>query len=154
MRYTEAKELAIQAHYGQVRRYTGEPYVNHPIAVAEIVSSITDDEDMIIAALLHDTVEDTDIGIDIIIARFGTRVGNLVTDVTNVSHPSHGNRAIRKSIDRNHLKQAHPDAKTIKLADLIDNTQSIAELDRNLQKFIWLKTSTLTGFKAGSPYPI
>ena len=69
MRYTEAKELAIQAHYGQVRRYTGEPYVNHPIAVADLIASITDDEDMIIAALLHDTVEDTEIGIDIAVTR-------------------------------------------------------------------------------------
>ena len=55
----EAYEFATAAHEGQVRKYTGEPYVNHPFAVAESVADHVDDKVAIAAAVLHDTVEDT-----------------------------------------------------------------------------------------------
>ena len=53
-----ALEFAKKAHEGHKRKYTGEPYVNHPIAVAKIVASVTKDQEMLAAALLHDTIED------------------------------------------------------------------------------------------------
>lgn len=125
------KALTFQrwAHEGQKRKYTGEPYANHPIAVATIVAEVTNDADMICAALLHDTVEDTDVQLGDILEHFGVRVYRLVFDLTDCSKRKHGTRAQRKEIDREFISMASADAKTIKLADLIDNTRSICEHD-------------------------
>ncbi len=125
-----AYRFAADAHTGQVRKYTGEPYVTHPVAVAKIVASVTDDCNMICAALLHDVIEDTPVTYkDIVSAGFGRDIGMLVLDLTDVSHPLDGNRKVRKFLDRVHTSLACRDAKTIKLADLIDNTSSITACD-------------------------
>lgn len=113
----------------QLRKYTGEPYINHPIEVAGIVRSVPHDEAMVLAALLHDTIEDTETTIDEIHAEFGSDVADLVGWLTDVSKSFDGNRAIRKAIDREHTSQAPARAKTIKLADLISNSHSILEYD-------------------------
>lgn len=84
---------------------------------------------MICAAWLHDTVEDTPATLDEVERVFGFEVAALVEMLTDVSKPSDGNRAVRKAIDREHTAKASPQAKTIKLADLIDNTRSITEHD-------------------------
>lgn len=125
----DAAAFAIEAHGDQKRKYTGEPYVMHCFEVARLVATRTTDETMIAAALLHDTVEDTDTSRDDIENRFGARVADLVHWLSDLSTPSCGNRATRKAIDRAHIAAAPPDAKTIKLADLISNTRSIAEHD-------------------------
>ncbi len=130
-----AYEFAADAHAGQVRKYTGEPYVTHPVAVAKIVASVTSDCNMICAALLHDVIEDTPVTYkDIVSAGFGRDVGMLVLDLTDVSHPLDGNRKVRKFLDRVHTSLACRDAKTIKLADLIDNTSSITACDPKFAK--------------------
>jgi (p)ppGpp synthase/HD superfamily hydrolase len=126
---TAALEFATKAHIDQKRKYTGEPYIHHPIAVAQIVRSVPHTEEMIAAAYLHDVVEDCGVTLDAIAERFGERVANLVAALTDISKPSDGNRAERKRIDREHLAQASSDAKTVKLADLIDNAASILERD-------------------------
>lgn len=126
---TKAREFAAQAHAGQKRKYSGQPYIVHPIAVAELVATVTEDQEVIAAALLHDTVEDTPVTIDEIEARFGPRVAALVSDLTDVSRKEDGNRAARRAIDRAHTALASPDAKTIKLCDLIDNTRTIVRDD-------------------------
>ena len=126
---TKAREFATQAHVGQKRKYSGQPYIVHPIAVAELVATVTEDQEVIAAALLHDTVEDTPVTIDEIEARFGPRVASLVSDLTDVSRKEDGNRAARRAIDRAHTALASPDAKTIKLCDLIDNTRTIVRDD-------------------------
>jgi len=133
-RISEAIILASTAHKGQVRKYTEEPYIAHPFAVAGLVASVSFDEDMIIAALLHDVVEDTDVSIDMIEDMFGHLVAGMVSDLTDVSKPEDGNRAKRKKIDRLHTATASPKAKTIKLADLIDNTKTITVYDPNFAK--------------------
>ena len=58
-RYSKALEFAKEAHKGIVRKTSDTPYITHPIEVAEIVAQMSSDEDVIIAALLHDVVEDT-----------------------------------------------------------------------------------------------
>lgn len=126
---TKAREFATQAHAGQKRKYSGQPYIVHPIAVAELVATVTEDQEVIAAALLHDTVEDTPVTIDEIEACFGPRVAALVSDLTDVSRKEDGNRAARRAIDRAHTALASPDAKTIKLCDLIDNTRTIVRDD-------------------------
>jgi len=130
-----AYRFAKEAHGTQVRKYTDEPYITHPVAVAKIVASVTGDCEMISAALLHDVIEDTSVGYnDIVNAGFGKRIANYVLDLTDVSVPEDGNRAYRKKLDRLHLASVSSNAKTIKLADLIHNTSSILEHDRNFAK--------------------
>lgn len=80
---TAAYELANDAHKG-VKRSSGEPYITHPIAVADILLDFCMDTDTICAALLHDVVEDTDVQLDTIRKRFGEDVANLVDGVTKI----------------------------------------------------------------------
>jgi len=126
-----AISYAVQAHMGQDRKYSKIPYIAHPINVMQIVRSVTDDEAILTAAVLHDVVEDTSTTIEEIYSEFGDRVGNLVADLTDVSKPEDGNRAYRKTLDREHTAAAHADAKTVKLADLIHNAESIIASDPN-----------------------
>jgi len=126
--------FATQAHAGQTRKYTGEPYVNHPVEVMQLVSTVTDDPEILAAAVLHDVVEDTPATIMNIRIGFSPRVAELVDDLTDVSRPEDGNRATRKELDRQHTAKASPDAKTIKLADLISNSRSIMKDDPNFAK--------------------
>ncbi len=79
----EALAFSKESHKLQVRK-SGEPYVVHPIVVAAIVVSITNDESMAIAALLHDVVEDTDVTIEEIQERFGADVAHLVSGLTKI----------------------------------------------------------------------
>lgn len=75
----KATRFATQAHEGQLRKGTTRPYIVHPLEVAEIVSTITDEEDVIVAALLHDTVEDCEGVTEAVIRReFGAHVASIV----------------------------------------------------------------------------
>lgn len=126
---------ATLAHEGQVRKYTGEPYIEHPLEVARMVAKcqhIT--PEMMAAAVLHDVVEDCHVPLQEIDRVFGINVYRLVESLTDVSRPEDGNRAARKQIDWVHTEQACPDAKTIKLADLISNTRSIVAHDPGFAK--------------------
>ena len=122
-------EFATAAHGDQKRKYTGEPYITHPIAVAEIVKTVPHTDEMIAAALLHDVVEDTHVTLDQIEDNFGEKVAELVGWLTDISRPEDGNRRFRKSLDRDHSANAPAEAQTIKLADLIHNTESIEKND-------------------------
>lgn len=131
---TKAFNFAAEAHKGQTRKYTGEPYISHPYAVARMILEIDGDENMVIAALLHDTVEDTPVTLEQISFIFGEDVAMLVEFLTDVSHADDGVRVHRKEIDRQHTAKACSRAKTIKLADLIHNTQSIVEHGKGFAK--------------------
>ncbi len=80
---SQALELAKKAHDGQLRR-SGEPYIIHPILVASIVASITEDEAMVIAALMHDLVEDTSCTTEQITESYGHDVAHLVEGMTKI----------------------------------------------------------------------
>lgn len=147
----DALAFAVSAHRGQDRKYTGLPYVTHPIAVMEIVQTVEHTEEMLIAALLHDVVEDTDIGLTAIQNKFGIEVALLVEQLTDISKPSDGNRAIRKAIDRKRLLESSNEAKTIKLADLIHNSSSIVRYDPEFAKvYMKEKELLLHALKCGS----
>lgn len=126
-----ARRYATQAHAetGQRRKYTDELYIVHPAAVVELVRSITDNPVMLAAAWLHDTVEDTATTLNDIQTHFGDEVAKLVEMLTNTAPQSAKNRAARKVADFRHTAQASPEAQTIKLADIIDNTRSIVRFD-------------------------
>lgn len=147
-----ALSFAVKAHAGQIRKYTGEPYIVHPIAVADIVRTVAHDEAMIAAALLHDVVEDCGVPFVDILDAFGRDVSDLVSWLTDVSRPSDGNRAARKAIDREHIAKAPARAQTIKLADLIDNTKTIVDRDPNFARvYIREKESLLDVLTLADP---
>lgn len=126
----KASVVARISHAGQVRKYTGEPYIEHPKRVAEIIESLYPASyEMLAAAWLHDTVEDTAVEIDDIRILFGDAVADLVGWLTDASKPEDGNRKVRKQIDLEHIAKAPWPAKAVKLADLIDNTGSIVQYD-------------------------
>lgn len=133
-------EYAKAAHeeVNQKRKYTDEPYIVHPLAVARIVQSLGLSEEAVAAALLHDVVEDTNRTLAEIYDNFGKRVGDLVEMLTDISTLSDGNRAVRKEIDRQHTAKADYEGKTIKLADGLDNSTSIIQYGGGFA-YKWMK---------------
>jgi len=127
----KAKQFATTAHkrINHLRKYNNQPYTVHLSTVANIVASVTDDEEMIAAAWLHDVVEDTPATLYDVEKEFGTSIAELVENLTDISKPGDGNRQIRKTIDKQHIARASQRAKTIKLADLIDNANDICRHD-------------------------
>lgn len=123
-----AVEFATAKHGCQARKFTGEPYMGHPLAVAEIVKAIGGSEEMIAAAVLHDTIEDTDATEAEVRAEFGERIAKLVVELTNVYRSgTGGSRAYRKAKEAERLAKVSPEAQTIKVADLIHNGATVAE---------------------------
>ncbi len=142
-----ARDFGSHAHrrIDQTRKYTHQPYEVHLKAVAKLLGEVTDDPEVIAAAWLHDTVEDTEATLEDIRAEFGDRVARLVGELTDVSKPSDGNRAVRKAIDRAHLAGASPEAKTVKLADLIDNCRDICTHDKGFCRVFLGEMAALLG---------
>lgn len=128
--YTEVLIFAAKAHDTQLRKYTKAPYITHPVAVAQMVHSFGGTDEMVAAALLHDTVEDTDVTIGAIEFNFGPQIAELVIWLTDDASIV-GNRAFRKTAALQRLASAPAEAQTVKVADLIDNTYSIVEHDSN-----------------------
>lgn len=148
--------FAALAHAGQMRKYSVLPYVVHPIEVMTILvekSSLPVSEDMMVAAVLHDVVEDTSVSIDTIVRRFGQGVGLLVHELTDqFTAGSGGNRAERKAKEAERLGKISGQAQTIKYADLIANTSSIVEHDPGFaRKYLEEKERVLHLMAAGDP---
>lgn len=144
---TKAEVFARAAHgaIDQRRKYDGSAYVNHCAEVASILVRYAQwpvSQEQIAAAWLHDTVEDTRITLDDIRDVFGAEVELLVEALTDVSRPEDGPRRIRKEKDRQHTAESSPDAKSVKLADLISNSISIAEHDPDFAR-VYLKEKAL-----------
>ena len=141
----KAQIYASAAHgaVGQKRKYTGEPYIVHPCEVVMILSLAgVFNPHVLAAAWLHDVLEDTLVERQALLSVFGLTVLRLVEQLTDQSRPEDGNREARKRIDRGHTALAHPEAKTIKLADLISNTRSIVEHDPAFAR-VYLKEKAL-----------
>jgi (p)ppGpp synthase/HD superfamily hydrolase len=144
--YEKAKQFAIDAHgsINQMRKYTNEPYHVHVLAVAELVSTKTDDVEVLAAACLHDVLEDVapfkpEYGMATIHREFGKRVLQLVVELTDVytkeNYPDL-NRAKRKKLEAERLAQVSEEAKIIKRADLYDNNKTL--MGTNFEK-VWLE---------------
>lgn len=125
----EAYMFAAAAHAGQVRKYTGEDYIYHPIAVAEMVEKVPHTSEMLQAALLHDVVEDTEVTLEQVKIAFGDTVAEYVYYLSDISVPSDGKRQDRKLKDAYHYASGPAEAQTIKVADTIHNTMSIYSHD-------------------------
>jgi (p)ppGpp synthase/HD superfamily hydrolase len=125
-----ALSFAATAHATQKRKYTGEPYITHPIEVAKIVASVEHTDAMVCAAYLHDVVEDCGVTLEEIKQEFGAEVEDLVFWLTDPPTVKGGpNRAERKRMTRERYAIAPAEAQTVKCADIISNTVSIVEHD-------------------------
>ena len=151
-----AKQFSHNAHdlLQQKRKYTGESYWTHTDAVAEIVAAYGGTETMIAAAHLHDVLEDTPIGSLELYNEFGFTITDLVIQLTDEytseKYPRM-NRAARKKAEADRLSLISDEAKTIKLADLYDNTKSIVAHDPKFAKtYLREKEQMLKGLFAES----
>jgi (p)ppGpp synthase/HD superfamily hydrolase len=128
-----AEDFATEAHAGQLRKYSGKPYIEHPLAVIELLMRYYDvDETVLTAALLHDVVEDTEVTIEEIGQIFGKEVAELVYDLTDHFTPENypnKNRVERKKLENERLATISDDAKKIKVCDIADNLSSIVAAD-------------------------
>ena len=145
LKYIE--EYAAAAHLGQKRKYTGEPYIVHPVAVAKLVKETGGTFEMQAAALLHDVIEDThidiyDLGVFLeslvdqddcyITLEQADVILSYVVELTDVFTPQDYpdyNRKKRKALECARLAQASPEAKHIKACDIRDNSLTIQEHD-------------------------
>lgn len=146
-RIDRAVEIAKQAHEGQLRK-TGEPYIIHPLAVKKILEEWGMDEDTVIAGVLHDTVEDTNLTLDDIRREFGESVAFLVDGVTKLSNARTGMRDIDTYLPAtkdNFLRlmiALGDDIRVliIKLADRLHNLRTLSALPPDKQKKIAKET--------------
>ncbi len=119
----KAIAFATQAHEGQVRKGTTRPFIMHPLEVGRIVSTMTDDEEVVCAAILHDTIEDCAQVDEATIRReFGNRVADLVKQE---SEDKSKTWMERKSHTIEHLKHAPKEIQMIGLADKLSNMRDI-----------------------------
>lgn len=121
--------FAVKAHAGAERRGKGFPYIVHPLEAVAIVATMTSDQELLAAAVLHDTVEDTNVTLEEIRAEFGDRVATLVAyeseernDEENAKKSWHA----RKQAAIARLAEAPHDAKVVALGDKLSNMRTIA----------------------------
>lgn len=126
----KAEMFATAAHKAvlQVRKYTSEPYIVHPRAVAQWVRLAGGTDEMIAAAWLHDVVEDTGVELNDIHENFGALVASYVYCLTEVKNTGIS-REERKIQTRKRMEFAPNEVKTIKLADVIANAETIRDHD-------------------------
>jgi (p)ppGpp synthase/HD superfamily hydrolase len=145
---------------GQRRKYSGAPYMVHPIQVAKMVArSIHGDAITVAVAICHDVVEDTyktlgDVGAAF--AQYGSDVAQKIVagvyQVTDISDLADGNRAFRKNKDKEHSWRADPAQQTVKLADMKSNMPSIVANDPGFaRKWVAEKKDQWQGFTQGDP---
>ena len=121
--------FAVKAHAGTERRGKGFPYIVHPMEAMEIVATITPDQELLAAAALHDTVEDTDVTVEQIREEFGERIANLVaseSDVMIEGQTEEESWHARKQAAIDRLAAAPHDAKIVALGDKLSNMRAIA----------------------------
>lgn len=120
----KAINFAVAAHSGATRKGSTIPYILHPLEAAAIVSRLTDDQELMIAAILHDTIEDTDTSYDDIKQNFGQRIADLVN---GESEDKSKTWRERKAHTVQTLKNAPLDVKIITMGDKLSNIRSIAK---------------------------
>lgn len=136
----KAIKFAVDAHHDTERRGKGFPYVIHVLEAMEIVSTITNDPEMLAAAALHDTVEDTDVTIGQIRSEFGDRIASLVetesdTVIEGVSEKDSWRDRKQAAIDR--LRNTSHDGKIVALGDKLSNMRAIARDYRKQGDGLW-----------------
>lgn len=126
-------KFAADAHRGQRRKYIGTPYIEHPLAVAELVRKAGGHGNAISAALLHDVVEDCDVTLLDIFHEFGDSIANAVYFLTDDERGDRNRREHKIDLARR-FSHAPKWVRMVKVADMIDNTQSIVQYDPDFAK--------------------
>ncbi len=129
-----AYEIAEAAHAGQMRR-SGDPYITHPLAVTTILAELGMDTTTLVAALLHDTVEDTSTTLEQVRTEFGDDVAHLVDGVTKLDKVKYGASAEAETIRKMVVAMARdPRVLVIKLADRLHNMRTLRFLPPEKQE--------------------
>jgi guanosine-3',5'-bis(diphosphate) 3'-pyrophosphohydrolase len=139
---SRAYTVAAQAHQSQMRS-SGESYINHPLAVAQIVADIGLDEVSVVAALLHDAVEDTEITVEDVARDFGSETAEIVDGVTKLERIRFDSREEQQAATmRKMLVAMARDLRVlvIKLADRLHNMRTIAAMPQQKQQRISQET--------------
>lgn len=147
----DAARIAAHQHRNQTRKYTGEPYIVHPMEVAGTIQSLGFSEEVVAAAWLHDVIEDTDYPARLLPNEFGDTVTRLVWEVTDEKNEK-ANRAKRKTESNERLSKVSYEGQSIKLADLMSNTKDIVPHDPKFAKiYLAEKRQLLTVMTGGHP---
>jgi len=138
-RYEAALILAIRAHRSQLRKGSDIPYASHPIHVSVILLRHGYPEDLAVAGLLHDVVEDQDVSIAAIEDEFGPAVAEMVLAVTERKSEGGTKRPwkVRKEEALAHMREGSQDAAALKAADVLHNTRSFAAQLRRTGAATW-----------------
>lgn len=123
--FDRATKFAVNAHHGVERRGKNFPYILHPMEAANIVSTITTDPELLAAAILHDTVEDTDVTFEQIRDEFGERVAHLVQHET-CPLPKSDPWRNRKQAQINLIAASPYESKVVAMGDKLSNLRAIA----------------------------
>lgn len=137
-----AYSLAVEAHDGQFRQ-SGEPYVTHPLIVTEILADYGMDEATLVAAILHDVVEDSGTTLEEIVDRFGEEVGELIDGVTKLDRIKFSTREEQQAATIRKMAIAMArDIRVllIKLADRLHNVRTLAPMPEEKQKRVASET--------------
>ncbi len=134
--FDKAVRFATEAHSGTERRGKGYPYIIHPMEAVSIVASITNDPEMLAAALRHDTIEDTDVTFEQIREQFGDRVVALVRYETAPLSDDLTWRE-KKETQIDNLASAPFDSKVVALGDKLSNMRGIAMDYRQVGDAVW-----------------
>jgi (p)ppGpp synthase/HD superfamily hydrolase len=155
-RYDAALALAARAHRDQLRKGTDLPYIAHPVHVSIILIRHGFGEDLAIAGLLHDVVEDTDTSLDLIVAEFGVDVARLVAAVSETKSADGAELPWeqRKAEKLAHLQAAGPDVAALKAADAIHNLRSIIADIQSAGLAVWDRFKRGPGPTLGYYYAI
>ena len=141
----EAIIFAVNAHKGAERRGKGFPYIVHPMEAVAIVSTMTGDQELLAAAALHDTVEDTDVTAADIEAKFGRRIAALVaaeSDEYTEGVSAEDSWHARKQAAIIRLKNADHDAKIVAMGDKLSNMRAIARDYDEIGDALWQRFHT------------
>lgn len=136
----DAIRFAVDAHAGTERRGKGFPYVIHVLEAMTIVASISPDPELLAAAALHDTLEDTDVSARELRARFGPRVASLVEAETDRLYEADGREVdwrTRKQEGLDRLAHASRDVKIVAIGDKLSNMRAIAQDYRRMGDSLW-----------------
>lgn len=131
----EAIEFAARAHAGQVRKGTRLPYIIHPLAVARILIEHGRPDPIVVAGLLHDTIEDTPVTRAGVEARFGVEVADLVMAVSEPDKSLPWEERKRSTLET--IRSGPEGAVWVELADKLDNARSMAADHARLGDGIW-----------------
>ena len=120
--------FAVRAHHNTERRGKGFPYIVHPMEAVEIVATITPDQELLAATVLHDTIEDTDVTVEDIRREFGERIAQLVyaeSDQFAEGESEEDSWHDRKQAAIDRLRNAPRDAKIVAMGDKLSNMRAI-----------------------------